>query len=94
MGLGEVVMMSENNQFTYKIISRAGSEVGRGFMNFEHALVSLRKLRQTGVKDAIVVNFKTVIDRKNQRKKLGYLTLKHKRIHSTSTSASKRPLKK
>jgi hypothetical protein len=70
MELREVEMISENNKFSYKIITRAGSEVGHGFINLKHALVSLRKLRQTGVNDAIVVNFKTVAVRKKSIQKV------------------------
>jgi hypothetical protein len=94
MELREVEMVTGNNQFSYKIITRAGSEVGHGFMNLKHALVSLRNLRQTGVNDAIVVNFKTVVGRKKSIQKVTLSNPKHKRIYSTNTSASERPVKK
>ena len=63
-------MKSERNELGYKIITRAGYEVGHEYVNLKQALVSLKNLRKSGVKDAIVVNSGTVINRKKSIQKV------------------------
>ena len=75
-----VSMKSKHDELGYKIITRAGYEVGHGYVNLKQALVSLKNLRQSGVKDAIVVNSGTVIDRKKLIQKVIRSNPKTKRI--------------